>query len=494
MDKATLDESKELMVKVAQDVFPEIDTRKGTVVNEFILSMAAIGYATIKEDIQTFEQKMYLSQILEDPASADEDTLDAILSNLYVFRKAGSKAEGKVKIDVDESRTYFVNAESEFRTSTDLVYLSQEDVSVEAADLFASSDGTFYFFVDIIAEEVGSKYIIAADTKLTTEILSGNLVNVSTFGDVQKGIDKETNEALVTRAPTVISTRDMSNNQSISAIMQEKFPEIRQMTTAGYNDREMQRNLNNIGFKIGGAVDIYVRTSSDPLSRTIEKTADGDGKIVLSDIDTGEVPILRVRNIAKKSDPVTVFTDFTISVSSQFNPAYLYRFSSYEEITIDAGDNFKDTDTIVTIDYMPLIKDMQEYVDSEEVTSLLYSSLVRSYMPCFISMGISYQSTFTAAETEEKIQTTVLDYINGYNEDILYVSKIIDQLHTIDLESISLPLEITGTFHLPDGSIDTIVSEDFIKIEDNIELGASKRTYRFFMTPSDLLLTKTDIS
>ena len=113
-------------------------------------------------------------------------------------------------------------------------------------------------------------------------------------------------------------------------------------------------------------------------------------------------------------------------------------------------------------------------------------------MPCFISLSVEYQSSFTAAETEAQIQSVLINYINTYDSDILYVSKIVDQLHSIDIVSITLPLVITGTFYLPDGNIQVEESEDSIKIEDNFALGLSKKTYRFYIIPSDITMIKVE--
>jgi hypothetical protein len=420
------------------------------------------------------------------------ELVDGIMSNFFISRKDGSKAEGIIKVEVDEQRNYFVAEGSIFSTTSELNYLVTQDYSIASDELFSiSGSDNYFFFLNVIAEEVGSNYIVASGTIMETTILAGNLVRAETFNDFTGGVNQETNEELVVRAPTSLGTRDFSSRQSISSLLQEQFPSIRQITVVGYNNREMQRNKNNIGMKIGGPVDIYVRTATDPLTKTIEKTADSNGKIVLSDVVSGEVPLLRVRNFAKKTDPLTTYTSFSINIDSEQGEAIYYRFSIHEQIEVDVGEDYKNEDLILTIDYIPNIDDIQEYAVDEEVENLRSDSLVKSYMPCFVSMEIHYQATGDAVELEAQMTSELLNYINTYDQDILYVSKIIDRLHALNITNIILPLEITGTFYLPDGETLVVTSEDHIKIEDDYDLGVSKKTYRFFATPSDITLIKS---
>jgi len=486
MDITKLEEARLLMIKLINDNYPNVDTRKGTVIHDLLVSMAALGYASISEDIASFEEKMYLQQIVEDPASADEAVVDGILSNFYISRKLGGKAKGLVKLEVSESRAYYVDSNSLFQTIDGLNYYTTTDYSILPEDLFQQDDN-YYFFVEVQAEEVGSSYMIAETTAMQTSILSGSLVSAEAFNDFDGGIDKESNQELLDRAPISLGTRALSSRQSITTILQEQFPEVRQITVIGYNDREMQRDKNNVGFKIGGKADIYVRTIVEPLNKTIEKTTDANGEFTLTSLENGEVPVLRVRNIALKSNPLNTITDFTVTAIGRQNP-HLYRFSIYEQLKIETS--LIEEDIIVTADYIPFIESIQEYVDSEESKYIRSDTLIRSYMPCFISMTINYRSSFPTSEIEPQIKSKLIEFINTYDQDILYVSKIMDELHNLDIININLPLEITGTFYLPDGNTTSQTSENKIQIESDFDLGISEKTYRFFIVPSDIGLNK----
>ena len=303
-----------------------VDTSKGTVAYEMVLSMAALGHAVISEDLDSFEDKMYLQQALEDPAAANADTIDGILSNFYVARKPGSKAKGKVRLALTEKRNYFVAENSEFRTLEGQKYFTTTSTNKTADELFIDGED-YYFFVDVIAEAVGSQYVVAKDTQFETEILSGSIDTATAFKDFSSGIDEETNSEILGRTPLVLGARALSHTQAITTLLQEQFPDIRQLTVIGYGNREMLRDSNNIGFKVGGKIDIYIRTATQPLTSIITKTTDANGEVVLDSVDDGEVPILRVNNIALESTPLNTTEDFEVEVESSLaNPTW-YRFS-----------------------------------------------------------------------------------------------------------------------------------------------------------------------
>lgn len=491
VDQSKLQESKDLIIKIINDTYPNLDTRRGTVINELIAGIAALGYAMISEDINSFENKMYLQSALTNPESIDGATLDAMLSNFLITRKHGSKAQGIVKIEVDESRGYIIDIGSEFKTVEGLIYTSKETVHIEEEALYQKDD-LYYFFVDVEAEAEGGKYTIGFGTVLNTEILSGSFVSAEAFNDFHSGIDQESNEELLKRTNISLGVRALSHRQAISTILQEQFPEIRQLTAIGYNDREMQRDKNNIGFKVGGKADIYIRTSEAPLTKSIAKTTDANGNATLSSLDLGEIPILRVANIALAASPINIYENFSISVQSGKGEPVFFRFSVNEIIVVHT--DFISQDILITVDYLPFIKEIQSYVNNEDVEYIRSDTLVKSYMPCFISLTVSYQSNVDNSETEEAIRSTLINFINSYDEDVMYVSKIIDKLHDISIVNINLPLEITGTFHLPDGTQQVITSENHIEIDDNFNLGVSKKTYRFFITPSDISLNKESVT
>lgn len=487
MDIAKLEEARTLMIKTIKDTYPNIDTRKGTVIHDLLVTMAALGYATISEDLASFEDKMFLQQVLEDPASTDTSTVDAILSNFFVTRKSGSRANGLVKIEVSENREYFVISGAQFTTVDGLVYNTIQSYSISTSDLFVQGDA-YYFFVEVYAENVGSSYTIGANTILETTILSGSIISAESFNDFQGGIDEETNEVLLSRAASSFGAKALSHRQAISTLLQEQFPDIRQLTVTGYNDREMQRDRNNAGFKVGGKSDVYVRTIVAPLTKSIEKTTDTAGRVFLNDADAGEVPILRVKQIALANNPIGFTDNFTVVALGPLPFPQYYRFSDQESLEIQTPYNSQKI--LVTVDYLPLIREIQDYVNDDEVKYIRSDTLVRSYMPCFINLEVTYRSESDISVVAPLIRTALIELINTYDQDVLYVSKIVDVLHNIDIINIELPLSVTGTFHLPNGSKTTQTSENSIGIEEDIVLGISQKTYRFFITSSDIVISQ----
>lgn len=488
MDQTRLEEARTLIKEVIKENFPNVDVRKGTVISELLIPLASIGYATIYEDLKSFEDKMYLQQILTDPNSFDTSTVDAIMSNFFVDRKTGSKAKGIIQIIVPNNERRIVPSGTAFYTVDNLEFVTTQAYDTDDVGLYHDDvSSTYYFLINVEAASEGTQYLITTGTALTTEYLPGVTILVTAWNDFYGGINAETNDEYITRARNTLGLRDLQSKQSISAELNSAFPEIRQISVIGYNDREMQRNKNNIGMKVGGKVDMYIRTIGTPLTKTITMTTDANGEVLIVDPDL--IPMLRVQDIALTTDPLHKYMNFTLLVDhtnlDRTVDPYSYRFSSYEALTLVT--DFIEKEIFVTADYLPLIKEVQNYILGEEKRNLCSDQLVRSFMPCYISMEIEYKSSEYTTTLEDTIRNGIIDYINNLDESVLYVSKIIDVIHNVaSLASVKLPLNLTGNFYLPDGSIETKISEDRIEIEEDVSLSLSGKTYRYFVMSSDI--------
>ena len=110
-------------------------------------------------------------------------------------------------------------------------------------------------------------------------------------------------------------------------------------------------------------------------------------------------------------------------------------------------------------------------------------------MPCFVAIKLNYILSNNVDIQEDTIKETILNYINGYTDSILYASQLVDKLHDLGL-IVVLPVELKGDFHLPNGEVKTIYSNTYLKIDEDYKLGISQKTYRFYITASDITLVR----
>jgi hypothetical protein len=148
------------------------------------------------------------------------------------------------------------------------------------------------------SETQGTQYNIPGGTEfLYFSIFDPYFIGATCLALVEQSVETETNTEFVARAPEAISTRNLINNISIPAKLNEQFNYISNISVSGYGDYEQYRDYKEIPstipgrvipFHIGGHVDVYVNT---PLvERVVQVTTDSAGRVLITSVD----PILRI--------------------------------------------------------------------------------------------------------------------------------------------------------------------------------------------------------
>jgi hypothetical protein len=486
MDQSLLGEAKAKFIEIVSAEYPELDIRKGTAINELMINFAALGYALIYEEITKIEEKLYLKDILASPTDIDSSMIDGIISNFYITRSPGAKSKGMIKIVFSESRDYYIPDASSFvLESKNYLYYTTSAHDITTDDLlYDSVNDQYYYLLEVEAENIGPEYFLESEMALEPQVLTGYIESAEVYEDFAQGVNQETDQSLLDRVKDNLSNRGLFSHQSIEATLREAFPAIRQVTVAGYNDHELQRGYNISGIKTGGKVDVYVRDPVDGhLQGVIEATSDASGVI---DIPSAYCPILRVKNVAQKSNPGLEYENFTLTSTSDVHE----RFSSEETLQLTVPADLIATPVLISVDYAPGIQDVQTFVDDDDNRYVMADILVKTYMPCFVEIGISYRTGVIGTDMADTIKSTLLEYINSYSDDVLYASRIVNVLHGINITNIELPISLRGTFYLPDGTTEEIDDPNYLRVSDNLSLGVSPRTYRFFISSSDIAIER----
>jgi hypothetical protein len=489
MDQAKIEEGKTLIKELIQNQpeFVNIDTRKGTVVYEVLIGLAALGYGFLSEQIDLFEKSNSLTLIAEDSTGIDDTVIDSILANWFLTRKAGQKSYGKITIIVNAARDYFVGAGTEFTTKTGLEYIAKEDNDIQQESLQPETTG-FSFVIDIESVDIGSGYSVLADTAFDSPIYPSNIVEISAVSDFVSGTDGETNAQLLTKAQEEISLRDFVSPRSIQKIILENFTDIKEIRAMGMDNREVQRDRNSMGVKVGGKVDIYVNTPA-VLSESLAFTTDADGSV---ELPQSLRPVLRVKNFSLATSPMVELDSFELDISSLLTglDKTFARFSSFEKIKVITDQ--LERNIIIRVDRISGISDIQDFVEDGDIENIVQNTLVKCFMPCFLSITIQYVAAGSDSVDEEALTSLIVNYINAYkdSESIFYVSKLVDHIvSTSYIKSIVLPIDIVGEYHLPDGTVKNISSPNAMEIEPNYILGYSNLTYAFYAISEDITVS-----
>ena len=126
------------------------------------------------------------------------------------------------------------------------------------------NDGSLYFAdIPIQAEQAGAAYYVPAGS-ITAFLNDPNAVSVTNLAATSQATDPETNTQLLTRTGNSIGVRDLETVKGINAILNQLFPFLREITSIGMGDPEMQRDIV-YNVHVGANTDVYLkRPGSQP--------------------------------------------------------------------------------------------------------------------------------------------------------------------------------------------------------------------------------------
>jgi hypothetical protein len=508
---AQLQTAQDVIEASIRENFPNVSVRRGTVMKELVSAALSIGYAVINEKLEAHRATQSLKYAQENPSAVDDSIIDAILSNYFLTRKQGTLASGLLKITVSTGVTRTIPAGTQFLTANELRFITETTILVEqvlsgtGSVLVQQEEGTgnWFFLIPVVAEAVGSQYSIAQDTQLDNSTLGADLILITAFTTFSGGSDSESTSALISRAQNAITVRDLTSRKSIRAVLPEAFPQIQAIQVIGYGDPEMTRE-HRFGFGSGGRVDIYTRTSKDPVEITVTKTISG---LLTVDLETVglEVPFYRITSLTRVEFPDTPLAegvDYTLTFSVASNPqndlrglVKHARFTVYERAQLTFLDPLLAGKEInIRLSYPPDIQAIQNFVLDEEERVVLADLLVKGIIPVFVTLAFSYVKKTLSENTDiEALKGALKDYINALVPGSeLAVSSLIDIIHNFGVMRVEMAsIALSGILVRPDGlSTQLAMASNVLEIPEDLELGVSTNTVAYFSTLADIKVTE----
>lgn len=473
-----------------------------------------------------------LKAISEDPTLADTDLVNDVLSNFGITRAAGEKAQGSVTIIVSDdvsvviaAGAVFVGNGKRFLTETVFTAKSDEDQLIDTTDRLLSKgdDGNWYFTIDLVAEEVGADFEVKKDTALIPNVLPSNYVNSYATSDFIGGLDEETNSELITRLQLGISPKVFGNRVNMLAMLkaEEEFSRITASSIIGYGDPEMLRNKHSVvPIAFGGRCDWYIRSQEEIYALRVTKNAtfveideaDGYGVWSLSITRDDGPGFYKVQNIQIADSNTTVDGGFTIVsdtrgydiTGTKFTPDIVNTTEAAYSYYQTASVLFKDTVTDVsalsvgnTKSYqfelrgMPLIGEIQAFVNQRDVRHWSGDCLIKAPIPCFVRINLVVEKKATAeSPTITDIQTAVVRTINqvGFTGK-LYASSIVNVVQSYLKSDVNVAMiDMFGLVTYPSGTEYTMQSSEVLTIPDLPREMVSARTVQFFSTADDVIV------
>ena len=524
-----------LVQQFLQEYDPTLNVSKTSTIYETWVRPSAIFYLMNKSQSQALQATQSIKGIQENPDLASDATLDAILSNDGIVRRMGSKAYGRVRVNLSAPSLLSVPSGTTFTTASGLAFQTQDSyvISLTASGvgelpLYTTDDAgsQYYFLLPVVASDSGLAYQLPDMTELTSSAAFAGLVSSFAFGDFQGGLNDESNDSLIARIPEAKSVRNLTSRLAISSAIKENFPSVIDVSVQGMADPAMLRNADNIlSFKAGGYVDIYARTSSSILFDTVTLVAEKIDETVPNQpiysvqLGRGNFPgHYYVRSIVPTG--ATTLSTYSIVAESRgldVTPAVDGRlvnhlsipsqgaYSSFQTNTIHFRVEMSDAEVAagipdslsvsVEVAYLPTIADLQEFVSGTGTDSIVGADyLVRAPIPCIVSLStITVEAV--AGTSAQDIRAAVYEYLNSVPMgQPIRVDVIISTIKQVaGVKYVRLPITVYGEIMTPAGTIMEISSNNLLDVPFFPLQQVVPETVAFFASVSDIPISLIEL-
>lgn len=515
------------LAQLIRERHPEIELTRG-VFHDLVLYFNSVLGSAIQENIDRVLYSNSLQKITENPALADDDVVDQVLSNYNLTRDKGVPASGTATFILPNATSTVINVGTRlsagnvlFSPTATFRLLPPGTATADeySRNMMAVGDGTYTATLPVVATTVGVAGNIRRGTKMLPDFIPNNVTDIYAAVDFVDGQDAPTNAEYISRLAPALAAKTIGGRQSyVAAIKNEKtFANIQHISVLGCGDAEQHRDQHGL-FPIsgGGKVDIYVQSTlyqqeQDYIMDAVYVGPGPVGTIWQLSFDRNKCPgmyeVVRVAKPSALNDSgygITLDSRGTYLGELDFIPSIKYTheaaYTRYQTITIQ----FNDTNAAalsaytpgsttakyaVRVSVMPLVADLQDHLSDRDVRSRAADVLVRAAVPCFT-----------------KIEFQVRKDLNEEDPDIAAIKKAVSakisslgftgQLHASQIAGVVQPLligkqalsaiDMFGRIRRPDGQVVHVRNASVLHIPDDPTHLVTGRTTVFLTRPEDV--------
>lgn len=515
--------------QLMQEKHPEVELTRG-VFHDLVLYFSSVLNAAMQENVDRVRQSSSLQLINQNPALADPDLVDQVLSNYNLARDTGTPATGLMTIVMPFPSITTIGNTINLTAGT-IVFNPTDTFRILPPGSTAVTDnervmtpvgnGTYVATVPVQAQVVGIAGNISRGTELLPDFMPSNVTAMYATADFIAGREPATNEDYIKQLALALAAKTIGGRQSYIATIKSQAPfnVIPHISVIGCGDVEQQRDQHGL-FPIsgGGKVDIYMQSHDYAQVRThfLEATFIGPGtigsrwKVTLDrEIAVGVYEISRIVKAGAQNNtgyPIVAETRGVDFSDLDFVPSIKYlhesAYTRYQTITV----LFDDPDTsilnlvpnqskaVYAVDTvsLPFIADVQDFLADRDRRAKTTDVLVRAAIPCFT-----------------KISFQVRKDINESDPDLAAIRQVVSarvgelgftgQLHASQLLAVAQQLltgkqaigavDMFGRIRRPDGQLVYIRDNTLLKIPDDPQHLLTGRTTVFLTRPEDVSIT-----
>lgn len=273
IDPQDVSDAANFLEQYLGDAVPTGDYTSGTALRDLTIGALASIFAFLRADATQIRQMQSLNTVQAATGGDQEalaDAVTAILSNVFIKLKGGTKAQGVGTGHASQLTDIFIMPTHRFTYASGIVFVVNSPTTyfIPQTDLIPIVDANnvvleYQFRIPLIAVDTGLLYNIDPGLFASFDRFNPFITKVEATEKFSNGNGAETVQQVLTRAPTALSVRNLINNRSITAVLDDNFPDIHAILVVGYGDPEMQRDRLSTSetfmkIHLGGHVDIYL--------------------------------------------------------------------------------------------------------------------------------------------------------------------------------------------------------------------------------------------
>lgn len=470
VEKEDIIEAELFSEQLMSSLFPTYDFRQGTALRDMVIRPNATLLALINKAVKfQFDD----TDIINITDETDPDIVDSRLSNFFITRKSGNSSVVKARLYFSFPTTTpiptIIPSSAYFSVDNELQFFPQGSISVNPDPgpqlrdpakyyfLYDSGEDLHYIDVDLEAQTPNENANLTEGDLLYFTLFSPYFISGEILYLIETAINTETNEEMVERAYTSISTRNLINTPSIISSILDQFNYVKNVYPVGLGNDDLYRDLITIyridensqivtsTYHRGGHVDVYVDT---PLAtQRIQFTLDENSSFEI------QGPLVSVRR-APESQSGKLPDTVPLTEPYSYAPTNV---STYSDLGVPAVPEFDlglSTDQITSVTF-PLAApgntvsvDIETYSGLNAISSAITSTeqrvvcadyLVRSFEPVYLNIGISVRGSYD----EELVRNKVTEYINAIpSGGVFYMANLIEVLQDNGLTNFMTPISV----------------------------------------------------
>lgn len=470
-----------------------LDTRKASAIRQLVIRPLAYLFAQMRSFLNSRIRQSSIKYLLTSDKT-DNQIADLVASNYFVQRLQSGKASGVLtakcstaSIVVQQNTMFTVDGVQFVCEKTVVASTSpQADTQYTNYVKMFSIEGSYYCNIPIKAMQPGFVQIPSGVGADTMSSISG-LQQLSVTSPITGGSSAETDAQMMQRCIKKCGAAVGTQN-AIWTKLQESPVNVISCKAIGSADAGCFRaRYNNLAVPRGGVVDVYVKTQNQPSVQTVQVTAAQTIVIATQNIQ-GFIRILSVRGPSNLPDYTIQYTAADDAPATSAQGA---RLSIYQKAVITFQSTPASGTLSIAVQYMPGIRQIQTYMNNQDVAFLGQSTLVKSAVPVALKLHCSVHSSQVITDSDlQQMKQYIAKLICTYQvgQYTLNMTDIAQAFHTAFPDAIlKIPYNIqvimptrnggTYVFQTDSGFVD-------ITYQRNLDNCWDTAAYCFYSTPS----------